>query len=88
MQASAWVGRRRRDGVRSSKPVRISNTVTDVVQIDSDGWASSQSTTTVSGSERMSANSCDGVPAPGALRPLAPALLAVAAETHRLGHLP
>ncbi len=49
--------RRRREGVKSSKPVRISNTVTDVVQIDSDGWVSSQSTTAVSGSDRMSADS-------------------------------
>ena len=30
---------------KSSMPVRISNTVTDVVQIDSVGWLSSQSTT-------------------------------------------
>ncbi len=66
--------RRRRDGVRSSKPVRISNTVTDVVQIDSDGCASSQSTTTVSGSDRMSADSTlvsSRIMAPGG-PPLAP----------------
>jgi hypothetical protein len=48
---------RRRDGGRSSKPVRISKSVTEVVQIDSEGWASSQSATTTSGTVRMSADS-------------------------------